>query len=161
MSRPLGLRMTHGTTLRHEFQTFARNEPTLNLPVRGAGRVLLCWLLKSGAAGRKKQRSSSRHSPGPKFVNSPRTSSATVAGHGSEDGKSCWAAQPRRLSPCLSSVSSWCPTMTVQKAYTQIRKRGRWISGTSVWRHEKLGRLDKSLRPVDRAHNVRARPISH
>ena len=82
-----------------------RNEPALSLPVRGAGRVLLCWLLKSGAAGQKKQRSSSHHSPGPKSVNSPRTSNATVAGHGSEGGKSCWPAQPRRLSPCLSSTS--------------------------------------------------------
>ena len=41
---------------------------------------------------------------GPRCANFPRTCSATVGERGSDDGRSCWVAQLRRYSPCLSST---------------------------------------------------------
>ena len=78
---------------------------TPSFQAKGAGRVWSFWREKSQVDGPRKLRSSSPHSLGPRCVNSLKTHSAMV--RGSDDGRTCWVAQPSVHEVICEARHSW------------------------------------------------------
>ena len=72
-----------------------RSAHTPNWLAKAAGLGLSFWQLKLGVGGPRRQRSSCQH-----CATFPKNSNKKVGERGSDAGKGCWVAQPRRLLPC-------------------------------------------------------------